>query len=87
MDIVYDDALANLPQFPVKELAKDIITVKHAADGSGTVTFEFDGNGRDRQQQFPAGTRMSIPAGITKDDVRSLIDNIYARRRYGRRRV
>ena len=36
------DLVGTEPQFPVKEIAKDIITVKPAADGSGMVTFELD---------------------------------------------
>ena len=61
-----------LPQFPVKELVKDIITVKPAADGSGTVTFELDG--ADVTGSSSSGnSAMSIPAGLTKDDVRNLI--------------
>ena len=64
--------LDSIPQFPVKELVKDIITVKRAADGSGTVTFELDG---DDVTGGSAGgnSAMSIPAGLTKDDVRNLI--------------
>ena len=52
---------------------EDTIEVKLAADGSGKVAFEFD--------NFPVVTlgdknhnaADSIPAGITKDDVRDLI--------------
>ena len=71
-----DSAVADLPQFPVKEQAKDIITVKHAAGGSGTVTFALDD---DTDVTYKKGSllnsRNSIPAGITKDDdvPRSLI--------------
>ena len=59
------------PQFPVKELVKDIITVKRAADGSGTVEFEYDDRGVVTGSS--GNSAMSIPAGLTKDDVRSLI--------------
>ena len=63
----------DLPQFPVAKMDEDTIEVKLAADGSGKVTFEFE--------NFPVATlgdknhnaADSIPAGITKDDVRDLI--------------
>ena len=44
----------DVPQFPVKEMAKDTIEVKHAKDGSGEVTFMYGGeyvtsmSGKDR---------------------------------------
>ena len=62
---------ADEPQFPVKELVKDIITVKRAADGSGTVEFELD-DGRVVTGSS-GNSDLSIPAGLIKDDVRSLI--------------
>ena len=59
------------PQFPVTEQKE--VAVIHAADGSGMVTFEFDGD------TIPAlaadskhNTAASIPAGIVKDDALDL---------------
>ena len=66
---------AEVPQFPVAEQDKKI-TVEHAADGSGEVTFEFDGvevKPLGDGKTVKANSAASIPAGITKDDARSLI--------------
>ena len=53
-----------LPQFPVKEQEKDIITVKHAADGSGTVMFALDDDtGVTYKEGSLLNSRNSVPAG------------------------
>ena len=61
----------NLPQFPVKEQKK--VTVELAADGSGEVTFTFDGTPVAALTADNHNTDASIPAGIVKDDARSLV--------------
>ena len=65
-------AVGEEPQFPVTELIKDLITVKRAADGSGTVAFELDGP-NVTGGSASGNSAMSIPAGLTKDDVRNLV--------------
>ena len=69
------DDVYDLPQFPVKEQAKDIIKVIHAADGSGVVTFMYETedvtsmNGKDSKGvKLVANTNKSIPAGLAKGD-------------------
>ena len=65
------DATTNLPQFPVVEQKK--ITVELAADGSGEVTFTFEGRMVAALTADNHNTDASIPAGIVKDDARSLV--------------
>ena len=48
--------LADLPQYPVAKSAEDTIEVTRAADGSGTVTFELEGN--DVADGSSSGTRL-----------------------------
>ena len=65
---------ADVPQYPVTEQAKDTITVKHAADGSGMVTFVLDDDTDVTGKKSPLSSSMlSVPAGLVKDDARSLI--------------
>ena len=68
------------PQFPVAKLAEDTIEVKQAADGSGVVTFMYEGNnvtsmkGKDHAgDALLSNTNASIPAVLTKDDLRELV--------------
>ena len=58
----------GVPQFPVKEQVKDIITVKHAVDGSGMVMFDFEGKNVTSRSGAPSNTEKSVFAGVTKDD-------------------
>ena len=69
--VVDGNAIDILPQFPVKEQKK--ITVELAADGSGEVTFTFDGAAVAPLTADNHNTDASIPAGIVKDDARSLV--------------
>ena len=62
----------NMPQYPVAKLLEDTLEVTRAADGSGTVTFELDSD-IVTGSSSSGNSSMSIPAGITKDDVRNLI--------------
>ncbi len=66
-------SVGELPQFPVIKQTDDKITVKHAANGSGKVTFEF-GSGlvKPLAKGVNANTNESIPAGTVKDDEHSL---------------
>jgi len=74
-------AVTNFPQFPVAKLAEDTIEVTRAADGSGMVTFMYDdqdvtsvkGKQADGTTALVSNTTMSIPSGLTKDDLRDLI--------------
>ena len=74
-------AVANLPQFPVKDLAKDTLEVTRAADGSGMVTFMYDdqdvtsvkGKQADGKTALVSNTTKSIASGLTKDDLQDLI--------------
>ena len=69
----------GLPQYPVVKMAEDTIEVKEAADGSGTVKFEYESDvtsmsGKDSDgDPLVSNTSMSIPAGLTKDDLRELV--------------
>ena len=72
----------DLPQFPVVKLAEDTIEVKHAADGSGKVTFMYEGNnvtsmnGKDSADPpvaLVSNTNVSIPAGLIKGDLSELV--------------
>ena len=70
----------DLPQFPVVKLAEDTIEVKHAADGSGKVTFMYEGNpvtsmaGKDSAGvALVSNTNVSIPAGLIKGDLSELV--------------
>ena len=70
---------SGLPQFPVKEQEKDNIEVIEAADGSGTVTFEYEDEdvtsvkGKDHAgNALVQNTTMSIPGGLTAGDLREL---------------
>ena len=63
--------VSSLPQFPVKEQKK--ITVELAGDGSGEVTFTFAGTPVAALTADNHNTEASIPAGIVKDDARSLV--------------
>ena len=59
----------DLPKFPVKEQAKDIVNVIHAESSSGTVKFEFDDEGVVTSMSgTPSNTEISIPAGVVKED-------------------
>ena len=72
----------DLPQFPVLKLAEDTIEVKHAADGSGVVTFMYENNnvtsmnGKDSADPpvaLVSNTNVSIPAGLIKGDLSELV--------------
>ena len=72
--------IGDFPQFPVAKLAEDTIEVKEAADGSGMVTFMYEGSdvtsmsGKDAAGvALVSNTDMSIPAGLDKDDLRELV--------------
>ena len=74
-------AVNNMPQFPVAKLAEDTIEVTHAADGSGMVTFTYEGEnvtsmkGKDHTGKVAlvSNTTMSVPAGLDKGDLRELV--------------
>ena len=73
MEMASSDPVGGLPQFPVAKQAEDIIKVIVAADDSGKVTFDYDGDvtttlNSDQVQN----SELSIPAGLTKDDGRDL---------------
>ncbi len=66
----------GVPQYPVAKQADDKIEVTHAASGSGTVMFEFDGvsvKPFDNNDKVKSNTAASVPASLTKDDNRDLV--------------
>ena len=66
-------SVGSLPQFPVKEQEKDKITVKHAANGSGMVTFEYNNTTvNPLAGAVKRNTDASVPAGTVKDDKQDL---------------
>ena len=66
-------SVSELPQFPVAKPEEDKITVKHAANGSGEVTFEFgSGTVKPLATGINTNTAESIPAGTVADDEHSL---------------
>ena len=54
-------------------MEEDTIEVKLAADGSGIVTFEFDGTPVATLGDKNHNAKDSIPAGIAKENVRNLV--------------
>ena len=79
-----DSVDLGVPQYPVEKPEEDKIEVTHAADGSGTVTFMFDGEDvkafvpktkvADRTKpENHANTDHSVPAGLKEGDTRDLI--------------
>ena len=65
----------DVPQYPVEKPEEDTIEVTHAADGSGTVTFEFEGvpvKAFDNDT-VKSNANASVAAGLTKDDTLDLI--------------
>ena len=80
--------IVDIPQYPVADQAKGKITVKPAADGSGVVTFDFDGSSVPAlADTVKHNTEASIPAGIVADDALDLIVIYTPDGEYGRRRV
>ena len=65
-----DSADRGDPQYPVKDQAKDIIKVNRAADGSGMVMFDFEGE--DVKPSGKSNTAASVPAGLVKEDAKDL---------------
>ena len=83
-----DESVNGMPQYPAAEMIKDTIEVTVAADGSGMVMFEHDGNDvttmkgtmksqedgeEDTYVKFVSNTDVSIPAGLNADDLRQLV--------------
>ena len=83
-----DESVNGMPQYPAAEMIKDTIEVTVAADGSGMVMFEHDGNyvttmkgtmksqedgEEDTYVKFVSNTDVSIPAGLNADDLRQLV--------------
>ena len=66
-------SIGSLPQFPVKEQEKDKITVKHAENGSGMVTFEYNNTiVNPLVGDVKRNTDASVPAGTVEGDRQSL---------------
>ena len=66
-------SVGSLPQFPVSKQEEDKITVKHAANGSGTVTFEYNNTTvNPLASGVERNTDASVPAGTVEGDKQDL---------------